>query len=84
MSRPRLPLKKQKKSIWALKIEDDPRPVRISSALNSGERTRMEKLLKKYMKVLAFSYGEMPRLDSLLVEHRLPLKPGAMIAKQKL
>ena len=64
--------------------EDDPRLVRISSALNSDERVRMEKLLKRYVKILAFSYEEMPRLQSLLVEHRLPLKPGAKTAKQKL
>ena len=41
-------------------------------------------LLKKYVKVLAFSYQEMPRLDSLLVEHRLPIKHGVKTAKQKL
>ena len=44
----------------------------------------MTKLLKKYAKVLAFCYREMPELESLLVEHKLPLKLGAKTAKQKL
>ena len=45
---------------------------------------RMIELFKKYAKVLAFSYGEIRRLESLLVEHKLPLKPSAKTAKQKL
>ena len=44
----------------------------------------MIELLKKYAKVLPFSYGEMPGSESLLVEHRLPLMPGTKTAKQKL
>ena len=64
-----------------LRTEEDPRPVQISSALNSDERIRMIKLLKEYAKLLAFSYGEMLGLESLLVEHRLPLKPGAKTAR---
>ena len=44
----------------------------------------MIKLFKKYAKVLAFSYREMPGLESQLMEHRLPLKSGAKTAKKKL
>jgi len=41
-------------------------------------------VLKDYPDEFAWSYEDMPGLDSNLVEHRLVLKPGASPVKQKL
>ena len=44
----------------------------------------MVQILKEFVDVLAFKYEDMPDLQSALVEHLLPLNPGAKPVKQKL
>jgi hypothetical protein len=55
---------------------DKPRPTFISKKLNPGLREAIILLLKEYADCFAWDYTEMPRLDRIIVEHRLPLKPG--------
>ena len=42
------------------------------------------KLLHDYSDVFAWSYQDMPGLDTSTVEHKLPLKPECPSVKQKL
>ena len=44
----------------------------------------MIELLKEYVDVFAWSYRDMPGLDTDIVVHRLPLKPECPPVKQKL
>ncbi|RDX85813.1 hypothetical protein CR513_32936, partial [Mucuna pruriens] len=51
--------------------------VRIGKNLCSDMKRQMVELLEEYSDVFAWSYQDMPGLDTNIVEHRLPIKPGA-------
>ncbi|PKI34997.1 hypothetical protein CRG98_044613, partial [Punica granatum] len=53
--------------------EDEPRTLKIGTALNPTQRARMIDFLKEYQEVFAWSYANMPGLDPSIVEHFLPL-----------
>nr|AAN16330.1 putative polyprotein [Oryza sativa Japonica Group] len=55
---------------------DRPRPIFISKNLFAEFRTMLIELLKEYRDCFAWEYYEMPGLSRLIVEHRLPIKPG--------
>ena len=65
-------------------IENQPRELRIGSDLSVDERDSLIQLLRAYLDVFAWSYEDMPSLDSSIVQHRLPLLPYAKPVKQKL
>ena len=64
-----------------LGTENDPRTVIISLNLNSEEESALIQVLKEYKDTFAWTYEDMPGLDPALVEHRLPIKPGAKAVK---
>ena len=41
-------------------------------------------LLQEYSDVFAWSYKDMPGLDTSIVEHKIPLEEGYKLVKQKL
>ncbi|RDX78148.1 hypothetical protein CR513_41628, partial [Mucuna pruriens] len=43
---------------------------------------RLVELLKEYANIFAWSYRDMPGLDTTIVEHRLPLIPNAVLVRQ--
>ncbi|PKI66795.1 hypothetical protein CRG98_012801 [Punica granatum] len=53
--------------------EEEPRTLKIETALNPTQRTRMINFLKEYQEVFAWSYADMPGLDPSIVEYFLPL-----------
>ncbi|PKI44576.1 hypothetical protein CRG98_035037, partial [Punica granatum] len=53
--------------------EEEPRTLKIGTALDPTQRTRMIDFLKEYQEVFAWSYADMPGLDPSIVEHFLPL-----------
>lgn len=55
---------------------DRPRPTFISKNLSSEFRTKLIELLKEFRDCFAWEYYEMLGLGLLIVEHRLPIKPG--------
>ena len=55
--------------------EDDVKEVKIGSQLCPKVKKGLIDLLREYSDVFAWSYQDMPGLDSEIVEHRLPLKP---------
>ena len=67
-----------------LGTEDDPRNIIISLNLTSEEERALINILKEYKDTFAWTYEDTPNLDLTLVEHRLPIKPGARAIKQKL
>ena len=64
--------------------QDDMKEVKIGSRLCSEVKKGLIDLLREYSDVFAWSYQEMPGLDSDIMEHRLPLKPECPPVKQKL
>ncbi|RDX68611.1 hypothetical protein CR513_52376, partial [Mucuna pruriens] len=47
-------------------------------------RQRLVELLKEYANIFAWSYRDMPGLDTAIVEHRLPLIPNTILVQQQL
>lgn len=63
---------------------EDTKEVKIGTALSPEQRLAMISFLHSYKDVFAWSYQDMPGLDTDLVVHRLPLYPDAKPVKQKL
>ena len=64
--------------------EEDPKEVKIGASLHPNVKRGLIELLKEYVDIFAWSYQDMPCLDTNIVEHHLPLKPECPPVKQKL
>src|SRR3954470_15950016 len=64
--------------------EEDKKEVTIGSLLDTDIKSKLTDLLKEYADVFAWSYQDMPGLDTNIVQHYLPLKPECPPVKQKL
>ena len=58
--------------------------MKIGITLSSATRKELIDLLQDYSDVFAWSYQDMPGLDTDIVVHRLPLREECMPVKQKL
>lgn len=54
--------------------EEDVKEVRIGVALEESVKKRLIEMLKEFVDVFAWSYHDMPGLDTEIVMHKLPLK----------
>ncbi|KAI5401652.1 hypothetical protein KIW84_066214 [Lathyrus oleraceus] len=64
--------------------EDCVREVKIGALLEESVKKGLIELLREYADVFAWSYEDMPGLDTDIVQHFLPLKPECVRVKQKL
>ena len=64
--------------------EEDRKEVKIGASLNESIKKQIVEILKKYVDVFAWSYRDMPGLDTNIVVHHLPLRPECPPVKQKL
>ncbi|KAI5437176.1 hypothetical protein KIW84_023336 [Lathyrus oleraceus] len=64
--------------------EDCVREVKIGALLEEYVKKGLIELLREYVDVFAWSYEDMPSLDTDIVQHFLPLKPECIPVKQKL
>ncbi|XP_017979875.1 PREDICTED: uncharacterized protein LOC108662802 [Theobroma cacao] len=64
--------------------EENKKEVRIGTTLVPIEKEKLIKLLHEYVYVFAWSYQDMPRLNTDIAAHKLPLKPECKPIKQKL
>lgn len=64
--------------------DETPREVKIGAELSSEQGKAITNLLIKYQDIFAWSYQDMPELNTDIVEHYLPLKAGCKPVKQKL
>ena len=55
--------------------KEDRREVKIGTLLSSEVKENLIELLKEFSDVFAWSYRDMPGLDTDIVENHLPLKP---------
>lgn len=67
-----------------LGTEEDRKEVKVGSALEQDVKEEMVKFLREYVDVFAWSYQDMPGLDTDIVMHKLPLKSECSPVKQKL
>jgi hypothetical protein len=58
--------------------------LKIGTLITSEQRTKMIALLQEYLDVFAWSYEDMPGLDTNIVVHKIPLEEGCKPVKQKL
>ena len=63
--------------------EEVKKEIKIGAALCDEEKKGLIELLQEYVDVFAWSYEDMPGLDTDIVVHRLPLKPECPPVKQK-
>ncbi|XP_017420393.2 uncharacterized protein LOC108330418 [Vigna angularis] len=64
--------------------EDEIKEVRIGTSMKEEMREELCLLLKEFKDVFAWSYNDMPGLDTNIVQHKLPLKPECPPVQQKL
>ena len=67
-----------------LGTQGDQKEVNIGTLIKSTTRTKLIDLLQEYQDVFAWSYQDMPGLDTNIVVHKLPIKPGCKPIRQKL
>jgi len=67
-----------------LGTEEDREEVKVGTALKKNVKEELVKLLHEYVDVFAWSYQDMPGLDTDIVVHKLPLKLECPPIKQKL
>ncbi|KAI5428160.1 hypothetical protein KIW84_033241 [Lathyrus oleraceus] len=65
-------------------VSDDMKEVKIGSQLCPEAKKGLIDLLREYSDAFAWSYQDIPGLDSEIVEHRFPLKPECPPVKKKL
>ncbi|KAI5431321.1 hypothetical protein KIW84_035483 [Lathyrus oleraceus] len=64
--------------------EDCVREVKIGALLEESAKKGLIEFLREYVDVFAWSYEDMPGMDTDTVQHFLPLKPECVPVKQKL
>ena len=64
-----------------LGTEEEKKEVKIGTTLASATRKELIDLLQDYSDVFAWSYQDMPGLDTDIVVHRLPLREECMPVK---
>ena len=67
-----------------LGIEEERREMKIETTLSLATRKELIDLLQDYSDVFAWSYQDMPGLDTKIVVHNLPLREKCAPIKQKL
>ena len=65
-------------------IEEERKEVKIGTTLSPTTRKELIDLLQDYNDVVAWSYQDMPGLNTDIVVHRLPLREECAPVKQKL
>lgn len=67
-----------------LGTDEEVKEVKIGVALEESVKERLISMLKEFSDVFAWSYKDMPGLDTDIVVHKLPLKEDYPPVKQKL
>lgn len=66
---------------WRTKPEV--KEVKIGAQLAAEEKEKLIKLLKKFVEMFSLSYLDMPGLNTNIIVHKLLLKKGCKLGKQK-
>lgn len=71
-------------TIIKIGTEEDHKEVKIGMSLANEQAEALSVLLKEFQDVFAWSYKDMPGLDTDIVKHNLPLKAEFKPVKEKL
>ena len=66
-----------------LGTEEDKKEVKVGANLEPSVKNRLTQLLHDYVEVFAWSYEDMPGLDTNIMVHRLPTKEDCPPVKEK-
>ena len=66
-----------------LGTEENKKEDKIGTKLEDNVKRRLVRMLHDYVEVFAWSYEDMSGLDTDIVVHRLPMKEGCSLIKQK-
>ena len=66
-----------------LGIKEDKKEVKIGANLEPSVKQRFIQMLHDYVEIFAWSYEDIPGLDTDIVVHRLPTKEDCPPVKQK-
>src|SRR4051812_41917739 len=61
---------------------EEKKEVKIGADLEHSVKQRLIQMLRDYVEIFAWSYEDMPGLDTDIVVHRLPIKEGSIPVKQ--
>jgi hypothetical protein len=64
--------------------KETPKLVKISKCLPPEMKSKYVELLKKYKDLFSWSYGKLKTYDTIVIEHKIPLKHGIKPFRQKL
>ena len=67
-----------------LGTNDEPKMVQIGNTLTPSEKDELVALPKEFKEVFAWSYEDMPGIDTDMVQHCIPTSPTTKPIKQKL
>ena len=66
-----------------LGMEEDKKEVKVGANLEPNVKERLVQLLNEYAEIFAWSYEDMPGLDTNIVVHHLPTREDCPPIKQK-
>ena len=67
-----------------IRTNDEKKEVKIGLSLNASVKKEITDLFKEYADIFAWSYQDIPRLSTKIVEHQLPIRPKCRSVQQKL
>ena len=68
------PIKEETQSI-NLGTDDEPKMIQVGNTLTTFEKDALVALLTKFKEVFAWSYEDMPGIDTNIVQHFIPIDP---------
>lgn len=67
-----------------LRSESSLQIIKIGKRLTKEERNELERLLREFKNIFAWSYGDFKAYSPKIIQHALPLKGGAKLVRKKL
>ena len=67
-----------------LGADDEKKEVKIGTSLDPSAKKEIITLIHEYVDIFAWSYQDMSRLNTKIVEHNVPMKPKCRPVQQKL
>ena len=77
------PIKEETQPI-NLRTNDEPKMIQVSNTLTTFKKDALVALLIEFKEVFAWSYEDMPGIDTYIVQHCIPTNPTMKLVKQKL
>ncbi|RDY05526.1 hypothetical protein CR513_10640, partial [Mucuna pruriens] len=84
LERPRLQSGAEEIEVINLGEEGEVKEIWVGKLMLSDLRKSLVELLREYVDIFAWSYRDMPGLDTSIVEHGLPLVPNVVLVRQQL